>query len=66
MNFKQISAPVPYLPKPLSKATISCLVSWKAEEGLFSERLWISFSENRIFRAVPRPWVYTHTHTFIC
>lgn len=52
----------PYLPKPLSKATISCRVSWNPLEGVCSGRFWISFSEKRIFRAVPRPWVCTQ-HT---
>lgn len=55
-----------YLLKPLSKATISCRVSWKPLEGECSGRFRISFSENRIFRAVPRPWVWRekpHTMT---
>ncbi len=46
------------LANPLSRATISCRVSWKPLDGLFSGRFLISFSENRILRAVPRPWVW--------
>lgn len=51
-----------YLLKAFSKATISCRVSWKPWEGLCSGSFWISFSEKRIFRAVPRPWICTR-HT---
>uniref|UniRef100_A0A0E9SDL5 Uncharacterized protein n=1 Tax=Anguilla anguilla TaxID=7936 RepID=A0A0E9SDL5_ANGAN len=43
------------LPKALRSATISCRVSWKPLDGLFSGRFFISFSENKILRAVPRP-----------
>lgn len=48
-----------YLPKAFIKATISCRLSWKPFDGLCSGKFWISFSEKRIFRAVPRPWVCT-------
>lgn len=44
-----------YLPKAFKRATISCRVSWKPLDGLFSGSFWISFSENNIFRAVPKP-----------
>lgn len=47
-----------YLENPLSRATISWRVSWKPLDGLFSGRFLISFSENKILRAVPRPWVW--------
>ena len=46
-----------HLPKAFKRATISCRVSWKPLDGLFSGSFWISFSENNIFRAVPKPWV---------
>lgn len=47
-----------YLPKAFTRATISWRVSWKPFDGLFSGRFCISFSENKIFRAVPKPCVY--------
>lgn len=47
-----------HLANPLSRATISWRVSWKPLDGLFSGRFLISFSENRILRAVPRPCVW--------
>jgi len=46
----------------LISATISWRVSWKPLEGLCSGSFWISFSEKRIFRAVPRPSVCTGPH----
>lgn len=46
-----------HLANPLSRATISCRVSWKPLDGLFSGRFLISLSEKRIIRAVPRPCV---------
>lgn len=48
-----------YLPKALNKDTISCRLSWN--DGLVLLVLGmasICLSENRIFSAVPRPWVF--------
>lgn len=46
------------LPKALNRETISCRLSWKLGRWLLDlGRASICRSENKIFKAVPNPWV---------